>query len=99
MIIYFGFVWPFESHTITKLEIFNEIAAVCLCYFMLCFTDWIERARTRYIVGWVFIGIICLHLSTHLTLLIYNSISVMKEKRRQKKYKKRMAMVKQYNDE
>ena len=99
MIIYFGFVWPFESHTITKLEIFNEIAAIFLCYFMLCFTDWIEKARTRYIVGWVFIGIICMHLSTHLILLINNSISVMKEKHRQKKYKKRMAMVKQNNNE
>ena len=90
MIIYFGYVWPFESHTITKIEIFNEIIAGLLCYFMLCFTDWVGKASTRYLCGWMFISIICLHLITHLVMLLSNTFKVMKEKRRMKKYKKRM---------
>ena len=28
MIFYFCFVWPFESHRMTKLEIFNEVTAI-----------------------------------------------------------------------
>ena len=90
MVIYFGFVWPFESHTITKLEIFNEIVAINLCYFMLCFTDWVSEANTRYLVGWVFIGVICSHLFTHLVFLLHNSFMVIKDKKREKKYKNRM---------
>ena len=88
MIIYLGYVWPFESHTITKLEIFNELIGFLLCYFMFCFTDWIGKSSTRYLCGWVFISIICLHLSTHLIMLLYNSFQVMRENRRKKKYKK-----------
>ena len=95
MVIYFGYVWPFESHTITKLEIFNEIVAINLCYLMLCFTDWVGEADTRYLVGWVFIGIICSHLFTHLVLLLHNSFMVIKEKKREKKYKKRMVDLNQ----
>ena len=73
MVIYLGHVWPFVSHSITKLELFNEIIAILLCYFMLCFTDWIPRARTRYMTGWIFISVICVHLGTHLVILTYNS--------------------------
>ena len=39
--VYFVSVWPFESIKLTKLEIFNELAAVIMCYFTLCFTDWV----------------------------------------------------------
>ena len=28
MIFYFNYVWPFESHGMTKLEIFNEVTAI-----------------------------------------------------------------------
>ena len=72
MIIYLGYVWPFVSHSITKTEIFNEIIAILLCYFMLCFTDWIPGARTRYQMGWIFIAVICVHLGTHLSILANN---------------------------
>ena len=89
--IYLGYVWPFESNFITKMEIFNEIAAIMLCYIMLCFTDWIPRASTRYQTGWVFIGLICTHLSIHLGILILNSYFNAKQKAKQKIYRFKQA--------
>ena len=80
MVIYLGFVWPFVCHSITKIEIFNEIMAILLCYLMLCFTDWIPRAKTRYLAGWIFIAVICVHLGTHLTILVSNSYKNIRHK-------------------
>ena len=88
MIIYLGFVWPFEIHVITLTEIFNEIAVLLLCYFMFCFTDWIPEATTRYMIGWVFISIICLHLLGHLVMLLRDTYS-----RLRNKFRKRFAKI------
>ena len=89
LVIYFGHVWPFESHSITRIEIFNEIASILLCYMMLCFTDWIPTAQMRYTMGWVFILIIAMHLSTHLALMIRNTYITAREKARERYAKKR----------
>ena len=86
MLIYFGHVWPFETHVITKLEMFNEVTTICLGYMMLCFTDWVGRAATRYMVGWVFIAVVCLHLLAHLIMLVRNTFMEFKSKRRSKAY-------------
>ena len=80
--VYFVSVWPFESVKLTKLEIFNELAAVIMCYFTLSFTDWVPYARTRYDIGWAFIAVTCLHLATHLALLIYETFTNAKIKAR-----------------
>ena len=79
MLIYLGFVFPFESMFLNKIEIFNEMAALFLCYFMFCFTDWIPQAAMRYLVGWTFCIGICSHLGTHLFILLRDSFSQMKE--------------------
>ena len=89
MVIYFGFVWPFESHGITKLEIFNEIITILLCYFMLCFTDWVPKAELRYAIGWIFIIVISLHLGFHLVILLNNTYIIVKQKAREKFYKRK----------
>ena len=91
MVIYFGFVWPFESKTITQLEIFNEIIAILLCYFMLTFTDWIPKPEIRYLMGWLFIGVICFHLGTHMSIMIYNTYTTAKLKAKEKYKKKKNA--------
>ena len=44
MLMYFVLVYPFESVKLTRIEIFNEIIAVFMCYFMMCFTDWVPYA-------------------------------------------------------
>ena len=89
MVIYLGHVWPFESHSITRIEIFNELASILLCYMMLCFTDWIPTAQMRYKLGWVYILVISMHLGTHLVLMIKNTYITAKEKARERYAKKR----------
>ena len=88
MIIYFGFVWPFESHKLTKIEIFNEVTAILLCYTMLCFTDWVPAAEIRYAIGWIFIIMVSLHLGTHMTIVLHNTYSIAKQKAKERFYKR-----------
>ena len=89
MIFYFCYVWPFESHQMTKLEIFNEVTAIQLCYFMMCFTDWVPSTQTRYALGWIFIVIISLHLGVHMTILLYNTYTILKRKAKEKYYRRK----------
>ena len=74
MVIYLLSYWPFEEDLFTKLEVLNEITTVFLLYCMLCFTDWVPGADTRYTIGWVFILITCTNLLIHLSLLAKNGI-------------------------
>ena len=88
MIMYLGFIWPFKSAFITWMEITNELAVLLLCYFMFTFTDWIPKAKTRYLIGWIFIAIIVIHLSVHLAVLIRSTFIEMKRKAKDKYAKK-----------
>ena len=78
MLIYIGFVFPFESEFLNKIEAFNELAALLLCYFIFCFTDWIPEPEMRYLVGWTFCIGVCSHLATHLFILLRGSYSQLK---------------------
>ena len=80
MIIYYGYVWPFENHTVTKLEILNEVLTLFLCYFMLCFTDWVPDSSMRYYIGWLFIATVSIYLLITIGLLLINSITLLKER-------------------
>ena len=73
-IIYLNYVWPFEEHLITKLEIFNEVISIQLCYVMLCFTDWVPKAQTRYYIGWFFIAVLILHICVYIFFLIVETV-------------------------
>lgn len=80
MVIYLNYVWPFEDDLITKLEMFNEIVSIMLCYVMLTFTDWVPRAQTRYIIGWAFIVLLIAHLFVHMYFMVADTISNCKTK-------------------
>ena len=84
MIMYLGFIWPFRSDFLNYMEVFNELISLLLCYFMFCFTDWIPKADMRYNVGWVFIVVICTHLSVHLVSLIRQTCIELKKKGKEK---------------
>ena len=87
--MYLGFIWPFRSAFLCWTELFNELAALFLCYFMFCFTDWIPGADTRYMIGWLFITIITLHLASHLMVLVRSSFIELKTKAKDKYGKKK----------
>ena len=88
MIIYLGYVWPFTSHMLTKLELFNEVTTLFLFYGVMCFTDWVPKAEIRYLCGWVFMAILFTHLGSHLSLLIARTFVKIKHKAK-RKYKKK----------
>ena len=75
----------------TKLEMFNEIIIMGCAYFMMCYTDWIPKAETRYIVGWYFIALILVHVGTHMSFLVVNTITAIKQKSRDKYLKRKNA--------
>ena len=52
---------------------------------MMCFTDWLPKAQTRYTMGWAFIALMVLHLSTHMSLLLMSTLSGIKLKARRAK--------------
>ena len=79
MLMYLGFIFPFESDFVNRIEIFNELAGLLLCYFMFCFSDWIPEATMRYLVGWAFILMVCGHLSTHLVIVARSTFQELKE--------------------
>ena len=70
MIIYLLWCWPLETNFSTLVEVFNEVTAMWMLYFMLTFTDWVPDIELRYQTGWVFIGIFCLNLSVHILFLL-----------------------------
>ena len=45
-----------------KKEIFNEIAIMFVSYTVMCFSDFVPDPETRFYIGYVSIGIVCLHL-------------------------------------
>ena len=89
MIIYLGHVWPFESFLLTKLEMFNEVVSVLICYFMMIYTDWVPSSETRYLTGWCFIALLFIHLVSHLSLLIAASFVDLKSKSKRKYYRRK----------
>ena len=80
MLIYLSYVWPFESHTITKFEMLNESIILFLCYSLLCFTDWVPDAKIRYAIGWLFIAGTSIYLAINMTVLFWSSIVLMKNR-------------------
>ena len=58
MLIYTGYVKPFERRIHNKLEIANETLILLNSYFMIIFSDFVPDARNRYAMGWCNLGII-----------------------------------------
>ena len=51
---------------------------------MLCFTDWVPKATTRYYIGWSFIAILFLHMSVHVFFLFKDTVINCKSKAKEK---------------
>ena len=58
----------------------NEITSLLLLYHMLCYTDFVPEASTRYIMGWSFILVTCSNLVFHFIMLGKNSLVNLKAK-------------------
>ena len=73
----------------------NEITSIFLLYHMLCFSDFVPGATTRYLIGWYFIFFTSLNLTMHIILLIRNTLSNAKQKTFDKYRDKKRAKAKE----
>ena len=69
MIIYLGHVWPLETPSATKMEIFNECTIIVLTYGLMMFTDFVPDPETRFAIGWSYMATCLGNILVHLSLL------------------------------
>ena len=68
--IYVGYFRPFEIPLINKIELFNESVTIICTYSLICFSAFVPDASTRYLCGWVLIGLVSF-------LVLFNLVFVM----------------------
>ena len=61
---------PLEDRKVLKLEIMNEITNFLLLYTVMCFAGLVPEPEDRYMLGWVFIGLLAANMLVHFTLLM-----------------------------
>ena len=54
--MYIGFVEPFTSKEVNRLETFNEFMLILISYTYLLYTDYISDIEMRYLIGWITIS-------------------------------------------
>ena len=54
--MYIGFVEPFTSNDVNRLETFNEFMLINISYTYLLYTDYISDIEMRYLIGWITIS-------------------------------------------
>ena len=54
--MYVGFVEPFISREVNRLETFNEFMLILISYTYLLYTDYISDIEMRYLIGWITIS-------------------------------------------
>lgn len=60
---------PFEHSKLNKLETFNEICFTFFLYNLICFTEFVNGAEIRYLIGWCFIVVFILYIMVHIFFL------------------------------
>ena len=73
-ILYLALIGPFKIPLHDTQEIFNEILGLLSTYILYTFTDWVPQEDTRYLLGWVMIGLIVLNLANNMIILAIQTI-------------------------
>ena len=68
----------YEKRINTYIDIFNEIVLCILMTFILGFTSWMpiidyEESEFKLYLGWVFVGIVLLHIILHFVIMVRES--------------------------
>ena len=53
--IYFGFIKPYASRFMNRVELSNEMGVTFICYFTLVFTDFVETVEAQFDGAWLMI--------------------------------------------
>ena len=70
---------PFGEEKINNLEIMNEATSFILLYHVMLFSNYVEDAETRYLIGWSFIFWTCLNMLVHFGLLLKDTYLELKD--------------------
>jgi len=72
MLLYFASIKPLKEPFLNRMEIFNELSLLACSYFMFAFTDFCS-ANTRFLMGWVFVGITVFNILVNWLALFYKA--------------------------
>ena len=72
---------PYEKKKDTYMDIFNEVTLLILMCFILGFTAWmphtdIEDSLIKYVLGWIFVGIVFSYIIIHFAIMILETLKV-----------------------
>ena len=69
MLAFVTTVRPFELKLMNDLEIFNEGTFCILVLYNYAFTEFVPDVNFRYLLGWVFLGIIGINILVNLVAI------------------------------
>jgi hypothetical protein len=83
---------PFVDSAVNKQEIFNELTVFCVSYHLICLTDFVRMAETKFGVGYSLIAVvgvnICFGIGNIFYLLTHQAKLSIKRKLMLRKDKK-----------
>ena len=68
VVIYLGWVRPLR--VLNLIEVSNEVGILVCTYFYMLFTDVNLDSESKWVLGWYFIGTVCLVFLANLTVVI-----------------------------
>jgi hypothetical protein len=71
VVIAFGYSLPYNLPRDRLIEYFNEAAILLCVYHEFLFTDFLDNADTRYLIGYSLIVLTCLNILGNFGLLMY----------------------------
>ena len=65
---------PYRTKTIGTMEKLNDMMVLVLTYFNFLFTDLIPDPVDRYLIGWCYVSVVAILLTTNLSLMIITGL-------------------------
>jgi len=81
-VIILGRVAPFALRSANKFELFSECIVMLVMYHLICFTPFVPDLEVRFRLGYLVIGVICLHLTISLGILLKDTYRSIRFKRK-----------------
>ena len=101
-VIYFVHSRPFVKKSINNQEILNEVTTIFVSYHIVCYTDFVETADGKFMMGYSCIVVIGLNIANGVTKLLAGMIHQFRQKMKRKSMLKkdraiRLSMNKKYS--
>ena len=75
MEIYIGGIRPLETRKQNRFEIFNEFTITLCTYMFMCFTEWIPKEETKYMIGWYLIILLLFNIIVNMGMVFKTVLS------------------------